>query len=182
MACLKNHSEVRLHNVGASQTSLLEAGVTFFNFLVLTPTIAAMVMICGVAGNVVQPQIASLAIVLPAEARSLIEKQLIAAVTTSTGVISRHFFQPTLEFGARLGLRGRSRYRQRFINGNMDDRYWGWPSPPTCLPGAHHIPLAKIYCTFADRLGRSQGRSKGRWIGRGEFGAATSISMRLNCQ
>jgi membrane protein len=73
---------------GFHNLSLLGAGVAFFTFLALTPLIAATVMIYGLVGNVemVQRQIASLTTVLPAEARSLIEEQLISVVTTSTGV------------------------------------------------------------------------------------------------
>ena len=72
-----------LHNL-----SLLGAGVAFFTFLALTPLIAATVMIYGLIGDVemVQRQIGSLTTVLPGEARSLIEQQLIAVVTTNSGV------------------------------------------------------------------------------------------------
>lgn len=68
--------------------ALLGAGVAFFTFLAITPLIAATVMIYGLVGDVamVQRQIQSLTTVLPAEARTLIEEQLIGVVTTSSGV------------------------------------------------------------------------------------------------
>ena len=71
------------HNLG-----LLGGGVAFFTFLAITPLIAATVMIYGLVGDVemVRRQIESLTTVLPAEARSLIEEQLIGVVTTSSGV------------------------------------------------------------------------------------------------
>lgn len=73
---------------GFHNLSLVGAGVAFFTFLALTPLLAATVMIYGLVGDVamVQRQIGSLTTVLPAEARRLIEDQLIAAVTTSSGV------------------------------------------------------------------------------------------------
>ncbi len=72
-----------LHNL-----SLLGAGVAFFTFLALTPLIAATVMIYGLIGDVsmVQRQIGALTTVLPADARSLLEEQLIGVVTTNSGV------------------------------------------------------------------------------------------------
>ncbi|WP_374405792.1 YihY/virulence factor BrkB family protein [Pelagerythrobacter sp.] len=73
---------------GFHNLSLLGAGVAFFVFLALTPLIAATVMIYGLIGDVemVQRQIVALTTVLPLEARSLIEEQLIAVVTTNSGV------------------------------------------------------------------------------------------------
>lgn len=73
---------------GFHNLSLLGAGVAFFTFLALTPLIAATVMIYGLVGDVemVQRQIGSLTTVLPEEARSLIEDQLIAVVSTNSSV------------------------------------------------------------------------------------------------
>ena len=73
---------------GFHNLSLLGAGVAFFTFLAITPLIAATVMIYGLVGDVemVRRQIGSLTTVLPAEARGLIEDQLIGVVTTSSGV------------------------------------------------------------------------------------------------
>lgn len=73
---------------GFHNLSLLGAGVAFFAFLSITPLLAATVMIYGLVGDVgmVQRQIDGLGGVLPAEARALLEDQLTAVVTTSTGV------------------------------------------------------------------------------------------------
>lgn len=73
---------------GFHNLSLLGAGVAFFTFLAITPLIAATVMIYGLIGDVsmVQRQIGSLTTVLPADARSLIQDQLIGVVTTNSGV------------------------------------------------------------------------------------------------
>ncbi len=73
---------------GFHNLSLVGAGVAFFTFLALTPLLAATVMIYGLVGNVemVQRQIRSLTTVLPAEARTLLQEQLISAITTNAGV------------------------------------------------------------------------------------------------
>lgn len=73
---------------GFHNLSLVGAGVAFFTFLALTPLIAATVMIYGLVGDVamVQRQVSSLTTVLPADARSLIQDQLISVVTTNSGV------------------------------------------------------------------------------------------------
>ena len=73
---------------GFHNLSLLGAGVAFFTFLAITPLIAATVMIYGLVGDVamVQRQIGSLTAVLPADARSVIQDQMIGVVTTNSSV------------------------------------------------------------------------------------------------
>lgn len=73
---------------GFHNLSLLGGGVAFFAFLAITPLIAATVMIYGLVGDVamVQRQMASLTSVLPQEAHSLIEAQLVGIVSTNSGV------------------------------------------------------------------------------------------------
>lgn len=73
---------------GFHNLSLLGAGVAFFTFLAITPMLAAMVMIYGLVGDVstVERQMLSLVEVLPADAASMIERQMMAAVSTSKGV------------------------------------------------------------------------------------------------
>ena len=73
---------------GFHNLSLLGAGVAFFTFLAITPMLAATVMIYGLVGDAetVQRQMMSLVEVLPADAATMIERQMMAAVTTSAGV------------------------------------------------------------------------------------------------
>ena len=73
---------------GFHNLSLLGAGVAFFTFLAITPMLAATVMIYGLVGDAetVQRQMMNLADVLPADAAAIIERQMMAAVNTSSGV------------------------------------------------------------------------------------------------
>lgn len=73
---------------GFHNLSLLGAGVAFFTFLAITPLLASMVMIYGLVGDVstVQRQMRSIYEVLPADAARIAESQMMAAVTTSSGV------------------------------------------------------------------------------------------------
>ena len=73
---------------GFHNLSLLGAGVAFFTFLAITPMLAATVMIYGLVGDAetVQRQMMKLANVLPADAAAMIERQMMAAVNTSSGV------------------------------------------------------------------------------------------------
>jgi len=73
---------------GFHELGLLSAGLAFYTFLALTPLIAATVMIYGLVGDVstVRDQMQSIVQVVPAEVARLIQDQLIAIVTTSTGV------------------------------------------------------------------------------------------------
>jgi membrane protein len=73
---------------GFHNLSLLAAGVAFFTFLAITPLIAAIVLIYGLVGdvNMVQRQVGSLTAVLPQEARSLLEDQMMSVVTTTSDV------------------------------------------------------------------------------------------------
>ena len=73
---------------GFHNLNLLAAGVAFFTFLSITPLIAATVMIYGLVGDVetVQRQMAGLTDVLPADASTLIEEQLVSVVTTNASV------------------------------------------------------------------------------------------------
>ncbi|GGD81077.1 YihY/virulence factor BrkB family protein [Croceicoccus mobilis] len=73
---------------GFHNLSLLGAGMAFFTFLAITPLLAATVMIYGLIGDVstVQRQMRSIYEVLPADAARIVESQMMAAVTTSSGV------------------------------------------------------------------------------------------------
>lgn len=74
--------------IGFHEIALLAAGVAFFVFVALTPLMAATVMVYGLVGDVetVREQMRSIVAVVPPDAASLIEEQLLGAVTTSTGV------------------------------------------------------------------------------------------------
>ena len=74
--------------IGFHEVSLLAAGVAFFTFLAITPLIAAVVMTYGLVGDVamVQRQMQSIIEVVPRDAASVIEDQLLAVVSTSAGV------------------------------------------------------------------------------------------------
>lgn len=74
--------------VGFHNLSLLAAGVAFFTFLAITPLIAATVMIYGLIGDVamVERQMDFISEVLPGEAATLLEDQLIGVVTANAGV------------------------------------------------------------------------------------------------
>lgn len=74
---------------GFHQLGLLSAGVAFYIFLAMTPLIAATVMIYGLVGDVqtVRNQMQSIVEVVPPDAARMIERQLLAAVTTSKGVV-----------------------------------------------------------------------------------------------
>lgn len=73
---------------GFHNLSLVGAGVAFFVFLALTPLIAATVMIYGLVADMetVKAQMQTIVEVAPADAASLIEKQLVGVVETSSGV------------------------------------------------------------------------------------------------
>ncbi len=73
---------------GFHNLSLLGAGVAFFVFLSITPLLAATVMIYGLIGDVstVQAQMGAITQVLPADAASLLERQMLAAVSANKGV------------------------------------------------------------------------------------------------
>ncbi len=74
--------------MGFHNLSLLAAGTAFFAFLAITPLLAATVMSYGLLVDVetVQRQMLTVVKMVPAEAASLIEEQLLGVVTTSTGV------------------------------------------------------------------------------------------------
>ena len=73
---------------GYHNLSLIGAGVAFFTFLALTPLIAATVMIYGLVGDVdtVRRQMAAIVEVVPADAATLIQDQLLGAVNANAGV------------------------------------------------------------------------------------------------
>ena len=73
---------------GFHNLSLLGAGVAFFTFLAITPLLAATVMIYGLVGDVgtVQRQMQTLIGILPADAASVLEDQMLSVVNTSSGV------------------------------------------------------------------------------------------------
>jgi membrane protein len=73
---------------GFHNLSLLAAGVAFFAFLALTPLIAAVVMLYGLVADVstVERQVASLAGLIPPDAASVLESQLLQVVTTNASV------------------------------------------------------------------------------------------------
>ncbi len=74
--------------LGFHNLSLLAAGMAFFVFLAITPLLAATVMTYGLLGDVetVQRQMGTIIEMVPAEAAAMIEEQLTAVVTTSSGV------------------------------------------------------------------------------------------------
>ncbi len=73
---------------GFHNLSLLAAGVAFFGFLAITPLIASIVLIYGLVADVatVQLQIQTLTQIMPADAASVLEGQLMQVVTTSSTV------------------------------------------------------------------------------------------------
>lgn len=73
---------------GFHNLNLLAAGVAFFTFLAITPLIAATVMIYGLIGDVetVERQMQTIVEVVPSDAASLIEDQLLGVVTANSSV------------------------------------------------------------------------------------------------
>ncbi|MCT2401072.1 YihY/virulence factor BrkB family protein [Novosphingobium mangrovi (ex Huang et al. 2023)] len=73
---------------GFHELGLLSAGLAFYVFLALTPLIAATVMVYGLVGDVdtVSHQMERLTDVLPPEAATILESQLVRIVSTSSGV------------------------------------------------------------------------------------------------
>lgn len=73
---------------GFHNLSLLAGGVAFFAFLALTPLIAAIVMLYGLIADVstVERQIAALTGLIPPDAASVLESQLVQVVTTSSSI------------------------------------------------------------------------------------------------
>lgn len=69
------------------QGTLIAAGVAFYAFMALVPTLIAVILLYGLLSDPaeVQRQIASLADVLPAEARGLVEERLTNLASTSSG-------------------------------------------------------------------------------------------------
>jgi membrane protein len=74
---------------GFHNLSLLAGGVAFFSFLALTPLIAATVLLYGLIADVstVERQVAVLARLIPHDAASVLETQLLQVVTTSSSVV-----------------------------------------------------------------------------------------------
>ena len=74
--------------MGFHNLSLLAAGTAFFVFLAISPLLAATVMTYGLLGDVdtVQRQMMIIVELVPQEAAGLIEEQLLAVVTTNSGV------------------------------------------------------------------------------------------------
>lgn len=70
---------------GFHNLSLLAAGVAFFCFLAITPLIAAVVLTYGLVADVgtVEQQMAALTRLIPPDAASVLEGQLLQIVTTS---------------------------------------------------------------------------------------------------
>lgn len=73
---------------GEQNLSLVAAAVAFYTFLALTPLIAATVMTYGLLGSVetVERQMQTIIDVVPSDAATLIEDQLLAVVTANSGV------------------------------------------------------------------------------------------------
>ncbi len=71
---------------GFHNLSLLAAGVAFFCFLAVTPMIAAIVLVYGLVADVstVEQQVAALTRVIPPDAATVLEGQLLLVVTTSS--------------------------------------------------------------------------------------------------
>ena len=80
--------------MGFHNLPLLAGGTAFFVFLAITPLLAATVMTYGLLGNVntVQRQMMTIVELVPAEAAGMIEEQLLAVVTTSSGVTGLTLF------------------------------------------------------------------------------------------
>jgi membrane protein len=74
---------------GFHNLSLLAGGVAFFSFLALTPLIAATVLLYGLIADVstVEQQVAAVARLIPRDAASVLETQLLQVVTTSSSVV-----------------------------------------------------------------------------------------------
>jgi len=74
--------------MGFHNLSLLAAGTAFFAFLAITPLLAATVMSYGLLVDVetVQRQMLTIVKMVPADAASLIEEQLLGVVSTNSGV------------------------------------------------------------------------------------------------
>ncbi|WP_156839392.1 YihY/virulence factor BrkB family protein [Novosphingobium aquimarinum] len=74
--------------IGFHELGLLAAGLAFFTFLALTPLIAATVMMYGLVGDpeTVQNQMQAIVNVVPSDAATLIEEQLLQIVSTSSSV------------------------------------------------------------------------------------------------
>lgn len=73
---------------GFHNLSLMAGGIAFFAFLALTPLIAAIVLLYGLIADVstVERQIASLIRIIPPDAASVLEGQLLQVVTTNSTV------------------------------------------------------------------------------------------------
>jgi membrane protein len=74
---------------GFHNLSLLAGGVAFFAFLALTPLIAAIVLLYGLIADVstVEQQVTALAQLIPQDAASVLESQLLQVVTTSSSIV-----------------------------------------------------------------------------------------------
>jgi len=73
---------------GFHNLSLLAAGVAFFVFLAVTPLFAAIVLLYGLVADVrvVEQQVGALARLMPPDAASVLETQLLQVITTSTSI------------------------------------------------------------------------------------------------
>ena len=73
---------------GFHNLSLLAGGVAFFCFLALTPLIAAIVMLYGLVADIstVERQVAALKGLIPPDAASVLESQLVQVVTTNSSI------------------------------------------------------------------------------------------------
>jgi membrane protein len=73
---------------GFHNLSLLAGGVAFFCFLAITPLIAAIVMLYGLVAEVatVERQVKALAGLIPRDAASVLETQLLQVVTTNSSI------------------------------------------------------------------------------------------------
>lgn len=74
--------------IGFHEVGLLAAGLAFYTFLAITPLIAATVMTYGLFGDpeTVQRQMRAIVNVVPSDAATLIQEQLLQIVTTSSSV------------------------------------------------------------------------------------------------
>ncbi len=79
-----------LHRIKEHNLSLIAAGVAFYAFLSLFPTLAAMLSIYGLVSDpaTVETQIRSIGRVLPEQARSVIADQLQMLVSSSSNALS----------------------------------------------------------------------------------------------
>lgn len=76
--------------IGEDNLDIVAAGVTYFAFLAIFPTIAAVISLYGIIAEpqTVQQQLSGLTSILPSEAHEIIKEQLHQIVNNSSGALS----------------------------------------------------------------------------------------------